>query len=204
MVEYEEIIKLATKASELWLQHEFNIMHKANNDIPMQVDNFKQLATKVVHDHQWNFVAIEEDKNENAIYDNLIKLPKESAKRRHLKEKWKLKLQEARYLMNFCEVPLTTVSKRLKINYRRLLYIKRNNIGNPVAAFDSRRFCRPFAKLHQKVRKLINDFLINATHPVQSTEILAELKRTYKLNVSQHTLTKYLRKRLNVSYRSIK
>ena len=131
----------------------------------------------------------------------MAKIQQDNAKTRDLKIRWKSLLSEARYLMFDCNVPLDIVSKRLKISVYRLYRIRKLNINDHVEAFERKKSKVAFEKYHQRARDAINDLLINATHPVQASEIYQMLQVKCRLNTSMPTLTKFLRSQLNVSYR---
>ena len=95
----------------------------------------------------------------------------ESAKKRKLKQRWKTLLSEARYLMLDCNIPLTKVAKRLKVPVYRLQRIQKFDITDHNEAFERKRSKVAFARYHPRARAAISDFLINASHPVQASEI---------------------------------
>lgn len=61
-------------------------------------------------------------------------------------------MEEARYLMKECSVPLVRVAKKLHLSYGCVRRIKNEDLTDPETAFK-RRVTRPrFHKLHQRAR----------------------------------------------------
>lgn len=75
-------------------------------------------------------------------------------------------MNEARYLMNECKVPLKSICKRLKLKYWRLSRIKKLNIVDPEEAFGRKNTKIKYRKFHVRIRDRINEMLLNAKHPL--------------------------------------
>jgi hypothetical protein len=73
--------------------------------------------------------------NDDSAYETLKKVCKESSKKRRQKEHSKTLLLEIKRLKDEHQVPMKTIAKRLRINYRKLCRIIKLNINDPEIAF---------------------------------------------------------------------
>jgi hypothetical protein len=60
---------------------------------------------------------------------------KENQSKRKEKEEHKSLIDEAKYLINVCSLPLSMVSRRLDLSYHKLCKVSRNNFENPDLLF---------------------------------------------------------------------
>jgi hypothetical protein len=125
-------------------------------------------------------------------------------RRRLAKERDKARLEEAYFLMNEAQVSLVNISRRLKLSCTTLAKLRK--VGSPdvkVLTKTSSRGDR-FHRFHDRAVALLREMLDEAKHPLSLREMQAELATKCRLSVSRSSLSRFLRERLDATFRLVK
>ena len=131
-------------------------------------------------------------------------LPRDLRKERLKKEKDRSLLAEALYLITEGQVPLTAVSKRLKLSVRVLRALRGKGEPDPDLLRRKPPTGPKFQKFHDRAEAVLQDLLANSTHPLLLKEIRSELHRKAGLRVGLRLLSCFLRQRMNATYRLVR
>lgn len=124
--------------------------------------------------------------------------------KREIKEDLKMTLKEIHYLVKECKVPLAKVSKRVKLSKGKIKRIIENDIEEPEIAF-TRSVTRPrFHKIHERAQEVIKALFENTDHPLCLREVQSVVLSKCHLRVSRPTLGRFLREKLNATYRILR
>jgi hypothetical protein len=118
--------------------------------------------------------------------------------------KRRAKAEEAVFLLKECNVPMSRVAKRLRLNLRVVKLLRSLPLFHLDDALMRKVHRVQFEKLHERARDCINAMLVNAKSPLLLRDIQAEVMSVCHLRISRPWLGKYLRKNLGVTYRRIK
>jgi transposase len=101
-------------------------------------------------------------------------------------------------------VPLINISRRLKLSRRTLDKLK--NFGSPDVRVLSKAPSRGerFNRFHDRAVTLLREMLDETKHPLTLREMQMELVRQCGLRVSRPWLSRFLRERLDATFRLVK
>ena len=125
-------------------------------------------------------------------------------RRRLAKERDKARLEEAYFLMNEAQVPLVNISRRLKLSRRTLAKLRK--VGSPDVKVLTKTPSSGdrFHRFHDRAVALLREMLDEAKHPLTLREMQTELLRQCRLSVSRSWLSRFLRERLDATFRLVK
>jgi hypothetical protein len=106
--------------------------------------------------------------------------------------------------MNEAHVSLVNISRRLKLSCTTLAKLRK--VGSPdvkVLTKTSSRGAR-FHRFHDRAVALLREMLDEAKHPLTLREMQAELATKCRLSVSRSSLSRFLRERLDATFRLVK
>ena len=106
--------------------------------------------------------------------------------------------------MKLCGVPLTKVSKRVGLSYGKLRDIIKRNIDDPDIAFSRSGSHQRFDKIHQRAQVVIKSLFENIDHPLCLREVQSVVQSKCHLRVSRPTLGRFMREKLNATYRIVR
>src|SRR5690348_15977494 len=100
-----------------------------------------------------------------------------------------------------CHVPRILISKRLKVGINRILRIRKCHYMDSDTAFVKYKPRSKFTKFHSRIKERINELILHADHPLQSSDILKVIKEEFHSSICRKSQIKYLKERLNITYR---
>lgn len=204
MVEYERVSELAVAAERLLTQFTRQRQVKQRQQ-PLSGDVvLRHLMARVSHDHSARSLRPSRVVEETKAPEVRPLINRRQERKRLAKERDKARLEEACFLMNEAQVPLSNISRRLKLSRRTLQKLRK--AGAPDVRVLTKTPSRGgrFSRFHDRAVALLREMLDEAKHPLTLREMQAELVRQCGLRVSRPWLSRFLRERLDATFRLVK
>jgi hypothetical protein len=125
-------------------------------------------------------------------------------RKRLAKERDKARLEEACFLMNEAQAPLSNISRRLKLSRRTLEKLRKVGTPDVKVLTKTRSRGARFSRFHDRAVALLREMLDESKHPLTLREMQAELVRQCRLSISRPWLSRFLRERFDATFRLVK
>jgi transposase len=106
--------------------------------------------------------------------------------------------------MNEAQVPLSNISRRLKLSRRTLEKLRKAGEPDVRVLTKTPSHGGRFSRFHDRAVALLREMLDEAKHPLTLREMQAELARQCGLRVSRPWLSRFMRERLDATFRLVK